>query len=101
MVIEAKLPTWPPSCCMAQPQPRPDLLVHDVGDETVVYDRAARKAHCLSATVAATFRACDGRRSPAAIAKHATRQLGRRLDEVAVWQALGELERIGLLREPL
>lgn len=77
------------------PHARPDLLVHDVADETVVYDPRTRKAHCLSAPVAAVFRACDGKRSPAALAKEV------RLDEPAVWQSLGELERAGLLRAPL
>jgi hypothetical protein len=44
------------------------VLTEWVGDELVVYDSAARSAHCLSANAAAVWALCDGQRSPADIA---------------------------------
>ena len=42
------------------PQRRDDLLVEQIKDETLVYDRSSSQAHYLSAPAAAVFAACDG-----------------------------------------
>ena len=42
------------------PQRRDDLLVEQIKDETVVYDRSSNQAYYLSAPAAGVFAACDG-----------------------------------------
>ncbi len=42
---------------------RDGLVVRDLDDETLVYDRERHQAHCLNRTSAAVFRLCDGARS--------------------------------------
>jgi hypothetical protein len=42
---------------------RDGLVVRDLADETLVYDRERHQAHCLNRTSAAVFRLCDGTRS--------------------------------------
>jgi hypothetical protein len=39
------------------------LVVHEMPGELLVYDVKADKAHCLNATSASVWRACDGARS--------------------------------------
>jgi hypothetical protein len=39
------------------------LLVHDVGDEVIVYDRSNDRAHRLNPTAARVWRALDGRKT--------------------------------------
>jgi hypothetical protein len=39
------------------------LVVRDLADEVVVYDRERHEAHCLNRTAAIVFRNADGRRS--------------------------------------
>jgi hypothetical protein len=63
-----------------------DLIVQEVDDETLVYDVANARAHCLSADAAAVWHAADGEKSEAVLAE----ELG--LDSEIVTRALGELE---------
>jgi hypothetical protein len=37
-----------------------DLVIEELEDELLVYDRANNRAHCLGATAAIVWRACDG-----------------------------------------
>jgi hypothetical protein len=46
-----------------------DLLIEPVGDELVVLDCASNEAHALDARAAALWRACDGQRSVAELAR--------------------------------
>jgi hypothetical protein len=75
---------------------RDGLVVRDLPDETLVYDRRRHEAHCLNRTAAAVFHAADGTRSVEEIAASldagdpAARQAAVRL-------ALRELERAGLI----
>jgi hypothetical protein len=78
---------------------RPDarteaLLTETVDDELLVYDLERDRAHCLTPAAAAVWRACDGERTPAQIARVAG------LDEAVVAQALRELAEAHLLRAP-
>ena len=36
------------------------LLVEELGDETLVYDRESHEAHCLNRSAALVWRHCDG-----------------------------------------
>jgi hypothetical protein len=61
------------------------LLIEELGDELLVFDKATNRAHSLNATAVAVFRACDGKRSAAQIAEHAG------VEQIAVELALGNL----------
>lgn len=45
-----------------------NLVVEDLGSETLVYDLDAKKAHCLNDPVRWIWRQCDGNRTSAEIA---------------------------------
>jgi hypothetical protein len=52
-----------------RPRARQDgLVVQELGDESLVYDRDTDVAHCLSATAARVWRACDGQRDLGSVA---------------------------------
>jgi len=67
------------------------VLTEQVGDELVVYDELAQKAHCLSPEAASVWRCCDGTNSEAELAE----DLG--LSPYMVSQALAELDEANLL----
>ena len=69
------------------------LVVRDLTDEIVVYDKERHQAHCLNRTAAFVFRHADGRRTAAEIAA----RLGPGADEDLVHAALEQLAAAGLL----
>jgi hypothetical protein len=75
------------------------LLTEAVGDELVVYDSRCHCGHCLNATAAVVWRACDGQTSIPEIAAALGRELNAPISEEIVWLALQRLERAHLLRE--
>jgi hypothetical protein len=83
-----------------QPQARnEDLIVEDLGDETLVYDLQRDRAHCLNRTAALVWRACDGRTSSAALARLLHGRLPTPAPEQLVGRALQQLQRAHLLQE--
>jgi hypothetical protein len=74
-----------------------DLIVRQVGPETVVFDRRQHRAHCLGPLAAAVWRSCDSRYSTAEIAQRVSAARGEPVDEIAVRLALRRLERAGLI----
>jgi hypothetical protein len=68
-----------------------DLVIEDLADEVLVYDRRIQRAHCLSCTAARVWRACDGQTS----IDDLNRSLD--LDEESVRRALTELQACELL----
>ena len=80
------------------PKTRDDnLLVHQVEDEIVVYDRTRKEAHRLNKSVAKVWSRLDGKRSMSEIAS------GLDLDESVVALAIDDLANAQLLEssEPL
>jgi hypothetical protein len=77
-----------------------DLIVAVVGDELVIYDKSRDRAHQLNPVAALVWRHCDGRRTIADITSLLQATFGS-LDESAAWLALRQLDRAGLLTEPL
>ncbi len=71
------------------------LIVREIDDETLVYDRARDAATCLNDFAAKVWRQCDGEKSVAGIAD----ALGE--DERAVWLALHQLTKAQLLTEAI
>jgi hypothetical protein len=68
-----------------------DLIIQEVEDEVLVYDLRIARAHCLSASAALVWKACDGGVGADALADKLD------LDEEVVLRALAELEEKDLL----
>jgi len=82
------------------PQARQDkLLIEEVGDELVIYDRERHNAHRLNRTAALVWRHCDGTVTVAELADLLREQLELPEAEQVVWLALDRLDKAHLLRE--
>jgi hypothetical protein len=76
-----------------------DLVVQELAEETLVYDRKRDKAHCLNRAAALVWRQCDGQTTPAEIARILRHEFQTPADERFVWLALDRLGRARLLAE--
>jgi hypothetical protein len=77
---------------LTEPRARSEeLVIEELNDELLVYDERNHRAHCLNATAARVWQACDGQMKPAALGT----ELG--LDAEAVTRALSELTDCELL----
>jgi len=74
------------------------LVITDLDDEILVYDKARDKAHCLNQTAALVWKYSNGERSVADIAQVMEKKLGSPVDEQIVWFALQQLEKDHLLQ---
>src|ERR1700678_1829797 len=70
------------------------LVVQELGDETLVYDRETDVAHCLGPVAARVWRNCDGNHDLGEIALLVTEPPG------LVADAVDELREKGLLQTP-
>ena len=87
-------PPWATATATTKPLARSDdLVVEEVEGELLVYDLASNRAHCLGATAARVWRACDGRTPVGALS--ATPDV----DADSVDRALAELDACDLLDE--
>ena len=73
------------------------LVIDDLPDEVLIYDLARHEAHCLNRSAALVWRSCDGKRTPAEIARHLTAELDAPFSEDLVLVALSQLEKFHLL----
>lgn len=73
------------------------LLVVDVDGETLVYDLARHRAHCLNAVSAIVWRLCDGKTDVALMARAVADATGTVADEDLVWYAIRRLHGARLL----
>jgi len=79
------------------------LVIDELPEEVLVYDRDRDEAHCLNRTAALVWQHCDGKTAPPEIARRLQLELGAgadndsRLREEMVWLAIEQLERIYLL----
>jgi len=76
---------------------REDLIVEEVGNETLVYDQHAEKAHCLNSAAAAVWRHCDGHTSREELSRLLAFELNVPPSLELVDRALGELEAAHLM----
>jgi hypothetical protein len=82
------------------PRARKDqLIIKELPDETLVYDLANDKAHCLNDTAAMVWKNCDGEKSVGEINALLAEEAGAPVDEGVVWLALDQLEKFKLLAE--
>jgi hypothetical protein len=70
---------------------RNGLVVRDLADEVVVYDKERHEAHCLNGTAATVFRNADGRRS---VSDLALLVLLERLGEAAATDAFATFDEL-------
>jgi hypothetical protein len=63
----------------------------DIDGETLVYDLARHRAHCLNAEAARVWRLCDGQTSVDQMATSVAEATGAAADEDLVWYALRRL----------
>jgi len=73
------------------------LVLRDLGDELLIYDRESDQAHCLNRSAAAVWHHCDGGTTPAQIAILLQKELGAPVDEDFVFLALNQFSRDRLL----
>jgi hypothetical protein len=78
------------------------LVIQELPDEVLVYDRDRDKAHCLNQSAALVWRYCDGKTTVTNMAKRLEHDLKTgRVDEKVVWYALSQLSKDHLLEEEL
>lgn len=78
---------------------RERLVVQELSDEVLVYDRTRNKAHCLNRTAALVWSHCDGKSSVAEMARAIAEETNARVDEDLIWLGVEELSKRGLLQE--
>ena len=80
---------------------RDNLTVHELPEETLVYDAERDRAHCLNRPSALVWRHCDSRTSVAQLARILHQGLGVPPAEAVAHLALEQLSRRELLKQPL
>jgi hypothetical protein len=73
------------------------LVVTELDDEILVYDKERDKAHCLNQTAALVWKYSNGKRNAAEIAAAMQNKLHSPVDDQIVWYALGQLEKDHLM----
>src|SRR5262245_58896698 len=77
-----------------------DLIIQQLNDELLIYDRETDRAHCLNSTAALIWQNCDGRTSVEQLAQLVSQDpLSATVSEKIVWLALGQLSKKALLHD--
>jgi hypothetical protein len=80
------------------PRARVDgLVIRQLADESLIYDRKRDEAHCLNQTAALVWKHCDGKTSAEQIAALLHEQLGETVDVDLVWLAIKQLRSFHLI----
>lgn len=79
------------------PKTKPNLLVDELPDETLVYDLDRHRAHCLNATAGFLLRAADGTRSRSELETMAEAEFGPVGSHEVVGVGLERLHKAGLI----
>jgi hypothetical protein len=75
------------------------LVIQELPDEVLVYDRDRDRAHCLNQTAAFVWQRCNGTNTTAQIAQTLGQEFDCAVDEKIVWLALDQLGRNHLLEK--
>ena len=78
---------------------REGLVVQEMSEEVLVYDRHRNKAHCLNRTAALVWSHCDGNSSVADMARAIEEETNERVDEDLIWLGVEQLSKTHLLQE--
>jgi Coenzyme PQQ synthesis protein D (PqqD) len=77
------------------------IIVRELPDEVLIYDRHRDQAHCLNKTAGFVWQHCDGRTKVATVARLLSAKGQTPVDESVVLLALDQLAERHLLIEPL
>jgi hypothetical protein len=77
------------------------LVITDLDDEILIYDKNRDKAHCLNVTAALVWKLSNGKRSASDIAQAMAKKIDSPVDEQVVWFALRQLEKDHLLQNEI
>jgi hypothetical protein len=77
------------------------LVIQELDDETLVYDEERQRAHCLNRVAAAVWKRCDGETTVAEMERLLRHENTIPVQDEAVRLALRQLDKAGLLAEPL
>ena len=78
------------------------LVVRELADEVLVYDRDRDMAHCLNETAALVWKYCDGKTTVTDMAQQLGSDLkAETVDERVVWFALDQLSQYTLLDQSI
>lgn len=80
---------------------RAELVIQEVESETLIYDLESHKAHCLNHTAALVWKHCDGKHTAGQVARKVEAELGEKVSTEVIWLAVDQLEKRGLLEEPV
>jgi hypothetical protein len=84
----------------SMPRARKDgLVVRELSDELLVYDRERNKAHCLNNSAALIWKHCDGLTSVSQMCALLRERTEVPIDEEVIWYALDQLAKDYLLEE--
>jgi Coenzyme PQQ synthesis protein D (PqqD) len=75
------------------------LIIQEMADEVLVYDRERYKAHCLNKTAALVWRHCDGKTTVTDIARLIGDELQLPVGEELIWLGVEQLQQAHLLGE--
>src|SRR4030095_16568422 len=75
------------------------LVVQELADEVLVYDRERDKAHCLNSTAALVWQTCAGKTPVSQIARAIEGEIKAPVDEDVIWLGVEQLNKTNLLRE--
>jgi hypothetical protein len=74
------------------------LIITELDDEILIYDKERDKAHCLNQTAALVWKYSNGKRNVAEIAAAMQNKLHSLVDAQIVWYALDQLEKDHLMQ---
>ncbi len=77
-----------------------DLIVREIGDETLVYDLRTHHAHALNVSASLIWRSCDGSLAESGLAQRLSEGTGLPADSEMVQLALRQLSEADLLEAP-
>jgi len=84
----------------AEPLPRAlkeNLIIHDLDDETLIYDLESAHAYCLNRSSAFVWKHCDGKTTVSQAAHLLQREMGVPVNTDVVFLAVKQLRRHGLV----
>ncbi len=76
---------------------RDKLVIQELPDELLVYDKQRDMAHCLNRSAALIWKRCDGKTSIEEITRDVAKELQSPIDERAVWFAISQFAKDHLL----
>lgn len=76
---------------------RAALLVQELPDELLVYDKKRHQAHCLNRMASLIWRLCDGETTPTGLAERVGEALHAPIPEEVIWHGLDQLRQFDLL----